>query len=403
MCRWSRLKSLPAVVFMLLMSATVSAQDLLNVTVTYLSRYEEPVVPLSLLDLVVEDNGRLGARLAIADNKTTGSFLGHEYILDEVIVGAEESIAERVADLVTQGRQIFVADLKKDDLLQAADAAPDALVFNVRAQDDSLRSEDCRANMLHIIPSRNMRTDALAQYLSWKRWNKLVLVTGRYPEDAAFAEAVKRSAKRYQLKIVEEKPWTSKPGARRTDSGHHSLQQEVPSFSQFKKHDVVIVADEADEFGEYLPYRMAGPGLVAGTQGLVPTSWHRSQEQWGATQIQRRFQKLAGRVMEERDYAAWAAVRVIGEGVSLTSSNQADVIESFVLSDKFKLAGFKGVPLTFRDWNGQLRQPILVVGPRMLVTVSPQDGFLHQRSELDTMGLDKPDSACDKFDHLSKD
>ncbi len=380
-----------------MVTSLVSAKDMLNVTVTYLTTQEEQQVPLSLLDLVIEDNGRMGARLAIADNKTTGSFLGHEYILEEVVFEQSDDINEQVKALVADGRQLFIADLKKDDLTAVADAAPDALIFNVRAQDDILRNELCRRNTFHITPSRSMRTDGLAQYLSWKRWTNVVLVTGRHAADNDFAASFKRSATRYQLKIVQEKPWTSEPGARRTDSGHHSLQQEVPSFTQFKKHDVVVVADETDEFGEYLPYRMASPRLVAGTQGLVPTHWHRSQEQWGATQIQRRFQKLANRVMSERDYAAWAATRVIGEGVSLTSSNQAAELRSLILSDKFKLAGFKGVPLTFRDWNGQLRQPMLVVGPRMLVTVSPQQGFLHQRSELDTLGYDKPESACDKF------
>jgi len=235
------------------------------------------------------------------------------------------------------------------------------------------------------------------QYLAWKRWKKLVLVTGRHGNDRKYAAALKRSAERYGLDIREEKNWTAIPGARRTDSGHHSLQQEVPAFTQFGDYDVLLVADEADEFGEYLPYRTTRPRPVAGTQGLIPTSWHRSQEQWGATQIQRRFNKLADRPMTERDYAAWAALRSIGEAVSNTGSAEVSKLREFLLSKRFKLAGFKGVPLSFRDWNGQLRQPILVAAPRMLITVSPQKGFLHQFSELDTLGYDKPESACTGF------
>jgi len=242
-----------------------------------------------------------------------------------------------------------------------------------------------------------MEADGLMQYLAWKRWNKLVLVTGRHEADKLFAAALERAIPRFGLKLVESKDWTAVPGARRTDSGHHSLQKEVPIFARFKDHDVVLVADEADEFGEYFAYRTDEPRPIAGTQGLLPTAWHRTQEQWGATQIQRRFTKLAGRFMSERDYAAWLAMRTYSEAVTNTSSVETSTIREFILSDKFTLAGFKGVPLTFRKWNGQLRQPILVVGARMLVTVSPQDGFLHQYSELDTLGYDEPESGCKDF------
>ena len=48
-------------------------------------------------------------------------------------------------------------------------------------------------------------------------------------------------------------------------------------------------------FAEYLPYHTWDPRPVAGTAGLVPVTWSRVHEQWGGTQMQRRFEKLAGR------------------------------------------------------------------------------------------------------------
>ncbi len=177
-----------------------------------------------------------------------------------------------------------------------------------------------------------------------------------------------------------------------------TAQQEVPAATQIDDdYHVMIAADEADEFGEYLPYRTFHPRPVAGTQGLTPTSWHRSHEQWGGTQLQRRFKKLAERDMTPRDYAAWSAVRSISEATTQTKSAEPSSIKTYLLSEDFKLAAFKGVPLTFRDWNGQLRQPILVVAPRMLVTVSPQKEFLHEFSPLDTLGYDRPESGCKAF------
>lgn len=368
-----------------------------QVNIVYVGRDEEPRIPLSLLDLYPEDEGVLGAQLGLNDNQTTGDFLGHKYNLQSVLVAEEEDIADRVPATLTDTAGLIIADLEANDLLALADAVPDALLINIRARDDRLRNEDCRANVFHVAPSRSMLADGLVQYLVWKRWDELVLVTGRHEVDALFASALKRAAGRFGVEIVEEKDWTAVPGARRTDSGHHSLQQEVPVFSRFKEHDVVLVADEMDEFGEYLPYRTSEPRVIAGTQGLIGSAWHRTQEQWGATQIQRRFIKLADRIMTPRDYAGWAAMRSIGEAVTQTASAEVADIREFILSDKFNLAGFKGVPLTYRNWNGQLRQPVLVVGARMLVSVSPQDGFLHPTSVLDTLGYDEPETGCQVF------
>ncbi len=385
-------------VVVLVFSATAgNAIAELEADIFYLLRDIEPPLPLSLIDKRIEKDGFAGAQLGLNDNQTTGSFLGHKYELVEVLIPAQGDVVESVQAAGLNPPKIIVANLNAIDLLTVADAYPDALVLNVYARDDHLRQQECRANVLHLPPSRAMLADGLAQYLAWKRWNKVVVVTGRHPEDALYAEALERSIKRFGLKVIDRNNWTSVPGARRTDSGHHTAQQEIPAFTQFKEHDVLLVADEVDEFGEYLSYRSRLPRPVAGTQGLMPTSWHRSHEQWGATQIQRRFEKIANRIMTEKDYSSWLAMRALGEAITNTNSADPVALKEFILSGKFKLAGFKGKALSFRTYNGQLRQPILVVSPRMLITVSPQQGFLHQLTELDTLGFDEPESTCKVF------
>ncbi|MEW8156505.1 MAG: branched-chain amino acid ABC transporter substrate-binding protein, partial [Candidatus Thiodiazotropha endolucinida] len=228
------------------------------------------------------------------------------------------------------------------------------------------------------------------------RWNEWFLVVGRHPQDKAYADALKRAAKRYGHKIVEEKVWTFEPGARRTDSGHTREQEEVNAFTQVGDYDILIVADERDEFGEFLNYRTYLPRPVGGSHGLSPAAWSGVHEQWGATQFQRRYQEKNGRWMTDRDFSAWVAVRSIGEAATRTAGKQADKLKAFILSDKFNLAAFKGRPVTYRDWNGQLRQPLLITSPRLMISVSPQKGFLHQFSTLDTLGYDRPESKCGK-------
>jgi ABC transporter substrate binding protein (PQQ-dependent alcohol dehydrogenase system) len=388
----------PAVVLIaLLLALPARAAGPLQATITYVTQEEDRVVPLSLLDTLLPDEGLMGARQAITENQTTGRFLGHEYALAEVVVPEDGDLVAAFKDALAAGQRLFILDLRGEQILALADLpeAADAVLFNARAPDDRLRLDDCRANLFHVMPSRAMKADALAQYLVWKQWREWFLVHGTQEQDLAFAAALERAATKFGAKIVETRAYEYVATARRTDSGHIQIQSQIPVFTQdAPEHDVVLVADESDIFGEYLPYRTWDPRPVAGTQGLIASAWHRSQEQWGATQVQRRFEKFAGRWMFERDYTAWLTVRIIGEAVTRTGSADAQTIHDYLRSEQFEIAAFKGEPLTFRSWNQQLRQPILIVGPRMLVSVSPQQGFLHQRTPLDTMGYDEPESSC---------
>jgi ABC transporter substrate binding protein (PQQ-dependent alcohol dehydrogenase system) len=354
--------------------------------------------PLSLVDQPTIDNGLLGARLGIDDSNTTGRFTNQHFTLGEAVVAEDGDVTAAFRERHAKGERFFIIDLPAAQLLAIADLpeAQDSLLFNVRTKDDALRNAQCRANLLHTMPSHAMLADALAQYLMWKRWADWFLVVGTGDEDKLFAEALRRAAERFSATIVEERVFDAAPGARRTDTGHAQIQKQMPVVTQdVGDYDALVVADFRDAFGEYLPYRTWDPRPVVGTQGLVPTAWHRSQEQWGATQMQNRFTRFAGRWMTERDYAAWVAVRSISEATTRTNKTDRASIDAYIRSGDFGAAGFKGQKLTYRDWDGQLRQPILLATMRTLVSVSPQEGYLHEFSELDMLGHDRPDSACE--------
>lgn len=193
-----------------------------------------------------------------------------------------------------------------------------------------------------------------------------------------------------------EKEWSFRASNARADTGHVTLQTAIPAFTRVADYDVLVVADETDEFGGYLFGRTALPRPVAGTHGLVATSWDVTNEQWGATQLQDRFRKRFGRAMTPNDYSAWLAVRAIGEAAVRTKSADPTTIASYLRGPDFALSGYKGRGQSFREWDGQMRQPILIAGPKLLVSVSPQAGFLHRTSELDTLGFDQSESRCRK-------
>jgi ABC transporter substrate binding protein (PQQ-dependent alcohol dehydrogenase system) len=372
------------------------AADALNVPVGYLGRSERTEA-ISLVEQPAADDGIAGAQLAIQDNNTTGKFLNQSFAVEAIRLKAQDDPVAAAMQLARRGISLFIADLPADTLLKVSDAGREhgLIFFNAGASDDRLRQEDCRANVIHIAPSRFMLADALAQYLVWKRWRRWLLVVGSHDPDKLYAAAMRRAAGRFGAKIIQERVFEDTGGARRSDSGLVQIQSQIPLFTQSAPdYDVLIAADESQVFAPYLPYRTSEPRPVAGSAGLIPTSWDASHDQWGAIQLQNRFRRSFSRRMTALDMQAWTAARMIGEAVEHVQSADVQRILDFIKGPDFALAAFKGRKLTVRDWDLQLRQPILLTDGRVVVSVSPQEGFLHQYSELDTLGIDRPETKC---------
>ncbi len=370
--------------------------DPASVQVGYL-RWLEPRPTISLLDRSSPDNGLAGAKLAMSDNNTTGSFMNQQFELSDAPVRADDDPVNILAVLADRGIRLVLSDLTADRLLALADAgrARQMTLFNIKAPDDALRQQDCRGNVIHVAPSRAMLADALAQYMVWKKWSRWVLIYGSHTEDALLADAYRRAAQRFGARIVKEREFKDAGGARQTNSGVVQTQQQMPVFTQgLPDFDVLIAADENEVFANYLPYRTWDARPVAGSAGLRPVSWDPASESWGGTQLQDRFMRMAHRRMTELDMQAWTACRMIGEAASRTRSvDPAKIIQDMKSAD-YGIAAYKGQKLSLRDWDLQLRQPILLSDGRAVVSISPQPGFLHQVTELDTLGFDRPETRC---------
>lgn len=365
----------------------------LDIQIGYLE-IRQPLPPiLSNLEEIPDDVGISGAELAIKDNNTTGKFLGQAYTLNSVVLDEDaDGLAE--AKTLLGINQILVVSASGAQLTKIASLpeAANAILFNISARDVSLRNNACLPNTFHTVPSRAMLVDAISQFAVKKRWNNWVLISGALEADKKLAKAIVNSAAKFRVKIRDQKEWAFDADMRR------NAAQEVPLFTQdFPDHEMVVIADEANDFARYVMYNTWLPRPVAGSEGIKPSAWSASVEQHGAAQLQSRFKDLASREMRPVDYAAWAAVRSVGEAVTRSNSTDISVLRGFMLSEKFQLAGFKGRPLTYRSWNGQLRQPIPLTHPGAVVAMAPLEGFLHQFNELDTLGLDKPESECKNF------
>lgn len=360
----------------------------LKVNITYINQVHKNDYYTNPLLVAASDSGVAGIELGIEDSNTTGKFLGQQFSLATQTIPATHDRSPVLWSEYNIDNQLLLVDLDSATLqaliVHNNSLKQPALIINIANRDNALRQHICSANLFHTTPSNAQITDALGQWLIRKRLNNILLIHGDTPKDSAWINSFKRTAKRYKININAEKKWTFETDLRR------SVSQDIPLFTQTARpYDVVVVADMYQQFGQYIPYNTYYPRPVIGTAGLVADTWHPSVEQWGAKQLQNRFQALHQRYMEHADFDAYVAVRAIAYAVQQIKGVNIKALATFMRSEQFQLAAYKGRKLTFRDFNGQLRMPIELTHPLGLVARAPQTGFMHPVSELDTLGFDR--------------
>jgi ABC transporter substrate binding protein (PQQ-dependent alcohol dehydrogenase system) len=290
--------------------------------------------------------------------------------------------------LMKQGVHHVLLELPAAGVAQVTTAArgKDVLLINTAAPEDALRAAQCAPNLLHTLPSHAMLADALAQSLVERKWVKPLLLNGPSAEDGLLLAAFQRSAKRFGLKPVAQRPFKLSGDPRERELANVRL------LTANADYDVVVVLDAAGEFARGLPYNTMLPRPVVGSAGLTAQAWSPWDDRNGAPQLNRRFLKRAGRPMGSYDWAAWLAARAVVEAAA-GGANVAQQLKA-LKQGEVSVDGYKGQRLTFRAWDGQLRQPVLLAHGNGLVEVAPVPGFLHQRSALDTLGFDQPESGC---------
>lgn len=294
----------------------------------------------------------------------------------------------QLVKLEKAGAAAIIVDLPAEWIATAATAVRLPLL-NAGEGADALRAAQCQPHLLHTIPSERMRADALAQTLAARRWNRVLLLAGPRPADAARLAVVQASIKRYGLKLVATRPFKLSADPRERDLANPLL------LTANADYDVVWVVDTDGEFARALPYRVSLPRAVVGDAGLVADAWARNFERFGAPQLARRFQRGAGRPMTGHDWAAWIATKAVLQAALAQPKNPAAAVTvKAMTAPDFTLDGFKGVRLSFRPWDRQLRQPLLLTDGQGVIGIAPAEGVLHPTNVLDTLGADAAEGLC---------
>jgi ABC transporter substrate binding protein (PQQ-dependent alcohol dehydrogenase system) len=336
-----------------------------------------------------------GARIGLDDAKILARVLKTDFDLERITVKSSADVASAVQQAEARNIRFFLIDAPAEAFKPLADASRgrDVLLFNVSAPDDTLRRDLCARELVHVLPSRSMIADGLVQYLVSRKWTNFLVLQGPRPSDALAAKAFETSAQKFGARIVANKPF--KPG---TDPRERELNNPALLSAVSRDYDVVFVADEDFDFVRQVPFHLVKPRPVVGSIDLEPLAWHWTWDHNGAPQVNARFTRLTKRQMEGADWAAWMAVKMVVQAALRTKSTDFKAQRDFILGAGASFDGDKGLAMSIRPWDHQLRQAILLATPYYVTASAPVEGFMHQTNVLDTLGDDEPQSPC----HLNR-
>jgi ABC transporter substrate binding protein (PQQ-dependent alcohol dehydrogenase system) len=355
----------------------------------------EPIRAYERIILKTREHPFAGAQVAVDEAAALARVLKMDFALDRITVKSAADVAPAVLKALESGTHFFLLDAPAEAYKPLADAVKgrDVLLFNVSTPDDELRRNLCAREFVHAYPSRAQLMDGLMQYVVSRKWRDMLVFEGPLAEDAATTKAFLHSVQKFGARVVAHQHF--KPG---TDPRQREQNDPALLSAINRDFDVVFVADDAFDFARQVPYHLVRPRPVMGSIDLEPVAWHWTWEHNGAPQVNTRFaKKSGGRHMEGPDWAAWIAVKMIVQSALRTRSADFAKQRAFILGD----AGFdgnKGLAVSVRPWDHQVRQAVLLAAPYAIVANAPIEGFWHRTNELDSLGDDEPESSC----HLNK-
>jgi ABC transporter substrate binding protein (PQQ-dependent alcohol dehydrogenase system) len=375
--------------------AAYAATEKEEVRFVYLTRDGDPWYkkgrPYTGLTLREHHRAIEGIKVGLRESRIIGRAAGLAYKLEEIELEKDRIATDAIRAVLSDGAaRIFILDLPLEDVLEAGRAlgAEELILFNPRHQDDGLRGVDCSPVLFHTAPSYAMLMDALAQYLFKRNWKEVLALAGPDDSDTHWNAAFTASARKFRLEIVGTRPFVLSNDPRQRDQTNFAL------LTSGADYDVIFLADSVGEFGRYLPYQTKDARPVVGSEGLVASAWHWTWERHGAPQLNQRFDRIAERHMMGPDWAAWVAVKAVVAATQYTKSRDVAMLRSALRSDDFRIDTYLGAPSNFRPWNNQMRMNILLHTHNAVIARAPIDGFLHQKNNLDTLGIDAGESTC---------
>lgn len=320
-----------------------------------------------------------GAEMAEEEHAFNAEMFGLEFDVELRHASGPEEVTRTAQELLDDHQVLALAGgfLSADAEALAGWAAESGIPFlNVGVSHHGLRNERCEPTTFHIAPSAAMYIDALVGWYVRSAFREWFFVLGDGLEADALAERTlwsmrerhfgAREAGRADLPRDEDVA----PVAREIERSGADLvlllmdaEQQLQVLEALEEAGVAVPvagfpAVEAQTRTFYDLSRRAAPTLGSDHRAAA---WEASLEAYGAREFNARFRQAFGAPMEPSAWATYQAIKIVFEAATLGDASNPEDLTAYLTGPEAIFDVWKGIGVTFRPWDRQLRQSLYLV------------------------------------------
>lgn len=320
-----------------------------------------------------------GAKLAesaLAASGVKGHDLRVVYVSSPTEAAAVRAV-ERV--IATESSFAIVGGFGEDEAARIAEIADShqILFFNVASVGDSLRGSLCNRNTFHIEASASMYSDVLVDWFAINGARRFFVVHDNEQTSTSLAMRT--------INAIEGGDHGSTVVGKAVVGRQQFVYSDVINRIEEAKPDIVLLLlqpKDQEVFLSQYPRATNAPAVTGVPYSLTQTReylfrfrdinssagttaraalWEASLKANASREINESYLARNGAPMEPVAWATYSSLLILSQAVDATESYDSTELISYLEEPTTAFELGKGVELSFRPWNHQLRQPLFIV------------------------------------------
>jgi ABC-type branched-subunit amino acid transport system substrate-binding protein len=323
---------------------------------------------------------RMGLILGEEDVSKNGELMGWSTVVTIANAPGADAAERSARRLIARDKvTVLVGGFTLEEAQALAEVAETSgvIFLNIAAPSDVLRHA-CRANTFHVEASAAMYLDAIFGWFVRAGYRRWYLVN----DDGAESEGLYERA----LLSLKERHWAAEI------AGHGVVRQDntrdvapvIADIGLAAPDVVLLLTDWRTQLDFLSHYEMSGftapvtgypdpmsqtrefyyaarqAAPVAGS-GHRAALWESTLDAYGARELNARFDARWGRPMDPPAWAAYQAVKIAFEASIASGGSNTSDLAAYIGGDRGLFDVSKGIGVTFRPWDHQMRQSLYLV------------------------------------------